>query len=155
MLDPSRVVVTGPLERYSSGFAVELVGAGYLPVARAFQLQLMAHVSRWLASDGLGPDALTGEVVERFLAAHRAAGYTSYLTAKALAPLLGYLRELGVVPPDWRPALSGARRCWTASGSIWSASVGWRRSRRAVTWTWSARSSWRARTMRGRWICGG
>ena len=108
MLDPSRVVVTGPLERYSSGFAVELVGAGYLPVARAFQLQLMAHVSRWLASDGLGPDALTGEVVERFLAAHRAAGYTSYLTAKALAPLLGYLRELGVVPPDRMPVLSGA-----------------------------------------------
>lgn len=108
MLDPSRVVVTGPLERFSSGFAVELVGAGYLPVARALQLQLMAHVSRWLESDGLGPDALTGEVVERFLAARRAAGYTSYLTAKALAPLLGYLRELGVVPPDRMAVLSGA-----------------------------------------------
>jgi site-specific recombinase XerD len=101
-------VVTGPLERYSSGFAVELVEAGYLPVARTFQLQLMAHVSRWLASEGLGADALVGEVVERFLAARRAAGYTNHLTPKALAPLLGYLCELGVVPPDRMPVLSGA-----------------------------------------------
>jgi len=101
-------VVTGPLERYSSGFAVELVAAGYLPVARAFQLQLMAHVSRWLASEGLGSDALAGEVVERFLAARRAAGYTSYLSAKALGPLLGYLRGIGVVPPERAPVLAGA-----------------------------------------------
>jgi integrase/recombinase XerD len=108
VLDPSRVVVTGPLERYSSGFAVELVEAGYLPVARAFQLRLMAHLSRWLAREGLGPDSLAGEVVERFLEARRAAGYTSYLTPKALAPLLGHLRGIGAVPPDRAPVLTGA-----------------------------------------------
>lgn len=108
MLDPSRVVVTGPLERYSTGFAVELVEAGYLPVGRAFQLQLMAHVSRWLESERLGPDSLVGLVVERFLEARRAAGYMSYLTPKALAPLLGYLRGIGVVPPDRAPVLTGA-----------------------------------------------
>jgi integrase len=41
---------------------------------------------------------LTSEVVERFLAERRAAGYTSYVTARAMAPLLGYLRGLGVAP---------------------------------------------------------
>ena len=42
--------------------------------------------------------ALTAPVAEEYLAARRAAGYTAYLTPKALAPLLGYLRELGVAP---------------------------------------------------------
>ena len=42
--------------------------------------------------------ALTVPVAEEYLAARRAAGYTGYLTPKALAPLLGYLRELGVAP---------------------------------------------------------
>ncbi|MDQ3630745.1 MAG: site-specific integrase [Actinomycetota bacterium] len=108
MLDLSRVVVTGPFERYSSGFLVDLVEAGYLPVARTLQLQLMAHVSRWLESEGLGPDALAGTVVERFLEARRVAGYPNHLTAKALAPLLAYLRGIGVVPPDRAPVLTGA-----------------------------------------------
>ncbi|MCA1679930.1 MAG: hypothetical protein LC777_13775, partial [Actinobacteria bacterium] len=43
------------------------------------------------------PSALTGEVAERFLRARR--GRCVDLTgARALDPLLGYLRELGVVP---------------------------------------------------------
>ncbi len=45
-----------------------------------------------------GTEALTGPVVEEYLAARRAAGYTAYLTSKALAPLRGYLRGLGVAP---------------------------------------------------------
>jgi site-specific recombinase XerD len=101
-------VVVGPLERYSSGFADELAGAGYLANSRASQLQLMAHVSRWLHGEGLGPDALGGEVIERFLAARRAAGYTSGLVPKALAPVLGYLRGIGVTPPEHAPLLTGA-----------------------------------------------
>ena len=42
--------------------------------------------------------ALTAPVAEEYLPARRAAGYTAYLTPRALAPLLGYLRELGVAP---------------------------------------------------------
>ena len=37
---------------------------------------LAAHLSRWLAAAGLGTAALTGPVVEAYLAARRAAGYT-------------------------------------------------------------------------------
>jgi hypothetical protein len=37
-------------------------------------------------------------MVEEYLAARRAAGYLAYLTQKALAPLRGYLRGLGVAP---------------------------------------------------------
>src|SRR3954451_5835293 len=98
MHDPSRVRVWGPLEVFAEGFVGELVRLGYRRTPATFQLQLMAHVSRWLQSEGLGAGELTSEVVERFLAERRAAGYTNYVTARALAPLLGYLRGLGVAP---------------------------------------------------------
>ncbi len=42
MKDPSRVHVTGPLERHARGFAAELSRQGYTRVSAAFQLQLMA-----------------------------------------------------------------------------------------------------------------
>jgi integrase/recombinase XerD len=98
MHDPSRVRVSGPLEVFASGFAAELARLGYRRTQIVFQLQLMAHASRWLQREGLGAGELTSEVVERFLAERRAAGYTNYVTARAMAPLLGYLRSLGVAP---------------------------------------------------------
>ncbi|MCA1696204.1 MAG: site-specific integrase [Actinobacteria bacterium] len=55
-------------------------------------------LSRWLTETGLDLAALTDAVVDSFLAARRAAGYTAYLTPKALIPLLGYLRGMGVAP---------------------------------------------------------
>jgi integrase/recombinase XerD len=98
MHDPSRVRVLGPLEVFASGFAAELARLGYRRVPIVFQLQSMAHASRWLQREGLGADELTSEVVERLLAERRAAGYTNYVTARAMAPLLGYLRGLGIAP---------------------------------------------------------
>lgn len=98
MHDPSRVRVSGPLEVFAAGFAAELARLGYRRTPATFQLQLMAHASRWLRAEGLGVGGLTSEVVERFLAERRAAGYTNYVTARAMAPLLGYLRGLGVAP---------------------------------------------------------
>ncbi|HYB29246.1 MAG TPA: hypothetical protein VEF89_21715 [Solirubrobacteraceae bacterium] len=57
----------------------------------------MAHVSRWLAEEGLGREALSPVVVDRFFAARRAAGYSSLLSSRALDSQLAYLRGLGVV----------------------------------------------------------
>ncbi len=108
MHDPSRVRVSGPLEVFASGFAAELVRVGYRRVPIVFQLQLMAHASRWLQRERLGADALTTDVVERFLAERRAAGYTNYVTVRAMAPLLSYLRELGVAPAPSSPTPVGA-----------------------------------------------
>jgi integrase/recombinase XerD len=108
MHDPSRVRVSGPLEVFAAGFAAELARLGYRRVPVVFQLQLMAHASRWLQREGLGADRLTSEVVERFLAERRAAGYTNYVTARAMAPLLGYLRGLGVAPASSPHLVVGA-----------------------------------------------
>jgi site-specific recombinase XerD len=96
------------LEVFASGFAAELARLGYRRTPATFQLQLMAHASRWLRREGLGAGELTSDVVERFLAERRAAGYTNYVTARAMAPLLGYLRRLGVAPPASPRAAVGA-----------------------------------------------
>ena len=113
------VRVAGPLAPYAEGLAGELGRLGFTPSSARLQLQVAAHLSRWLAGAGLGAAALTGSVADRFLAARRAAGYTAYLTPKALGPLLGYLRRLGVAPQPGRPepatgveALLEAYRAW-------------------------------------------
>ena len=111
MWDPSRVQVRGPLEAFAPGFVAELGRLGYSPIGATLQLRLMARVSGWLEVAGLGAAGLTGEVVERFLAERRAAGYRDYVTARALAPLLGYLRSVGVVSAQSRrPPRSAAER---------------------------------------------
>ncbi len=97
MGDPSKVRVTGPLEPYSRGFQIELSRQGYTPNSAGLQLLLMAHVSRWLAGKDLRAAEFTPPAVVEFLNARRAAGYTQYLSSKALDPLVGYLRTLGVL----------------------------------------------------------
>ncbi len=92
--------MTGPLERYAAGFVAELARLGYTGNSASGQMFVMGHLSRWLASEGLDASGLTPQVAERFLVARRKAGYVLYLSPKALAPLLGYLRSLGAVPPE-------------------------------------------------------
>jgi integrase/recombinase XerD len=96
--DPARVRVTGPLAVFAEGFAGELARLGYKPNAAADQLRLMAHLSRWVDAGHHGVAGLTPPVTEAFLAARRAEGYVLWLSPRALAPLLGYLRRLGVAP---------------------------------------------------------
>jgi integrase/recombinase XerD len=95
---PSRVRLTGPLAVFGDGFTGELAWLGYKPNAAADQLRLMAHLSRWMDAGRLEPADLTPEVAQAFLAARRAEGYVLWLSPKALVPLLGYLRRLGVTP---------------------------------------------------------
>src|SRR4051812_11647212 len=92
-----RVRVTGPLEPFGEGFPAELSRRGYAHDSVVLQLQLMAHLSRWLESERLSIAALAGaSEVERFMAVRRAR-YTRHVSPRALAPLLGYLRASGVV----------------------------------------------------------
>jgi integrase/recombinase XerD len=92
----TRVRVCGPLAQYADGFRAVLAERGYAPSSAAGQLQMMAHLSRWLFDHGLDGHGLTPVVVAEFLEARRAAGYKQRLSARAMAPLLGYLREGGI-----------------------------------------------------------
>lgn len=102
MRDPSWVRVAGPLERYAEGFRGELAGQGYSPGAVAVHLQVMGHLSGWLAGQGLSGSALTPAVVDGYVAERRRARCANHRTSRALAPLLGFLRrqEVAPVPPS-------------------------------------------------------
>jgi site-specific recombinase XerD len=100
------VRVEGPLAAYVDGFATELARLGYTPGSAGHLLRLVAHLSRWLEGQQLTAEELTPDVAARFLAARRAAGYSSYVTPGALITLLRYLRSLGVV--DEPPAAAAA-----------------------------------------------
>jgi site-specific recombinase XerD len=70
---------------------------GYTPLTAATHVRLLAHLSRWLAREGVDGSGLTPAVVDAYFAERRAAGYVGHATGRALQPLLGYLQRLGVV----------------------------------------------------------
>jgi site-specific recombinase XerD len=107
MAEVSGVGVPGPLGPFVAGFAAELSRQGYKPQPVGKQLGLVVALSGWLAAEGVAVSALSSDVAEQFCAARRAAGHTNRATVRALDPLLGYLRALGVVPPASSPAPAG------------------------------------------------
>ena len=99
LTNPSWARVDGPLAPYAGGFRVELERLGYTPLTAATHVRLMAHLSRWLAREGVEASGLTPAVVDAYFAERRAAGYAGHVTGRALRPLAGYLRRLGLIPP--------------------------------------------------------
>ena len=107
---PARVQVPGPLEAYAGSFREELSRLGYSSSSAAGHLQLMAHLSRWLADTGLGPSELTVSCAERFAGHRRAASRVHRcLTLQGMGPLLDHLRRIGVVPAPERVNVLGGR----------------------------------------------
>ena len=94
---PSTIRVTGALSPYAAGFREELARRGYTPSSASVRMLLMAHLSCWLKHEDLTAAELTSEVVDQFVRARRAEGRTWLISARALAPLLDYLRALDVV----------------------------------------------------------
>jgi integrase/recombinase XerD len=90
--------MAGPLAAFAPGFSSELVARGYRAGSAAAQLQLMADVSAWLAARGAAPGDLSEALVTRLVDERRASGRCRLFSSRGLSPLLGYLRDLGVVP---------------------------------------------------------
>lgn len=99
--------VAGPLAPFATGFAGELTAQGYTTLSATMQLRLMAHLSRWMTSEGVDVPRLDDAHVGRFLRARRASGYVHYLTPLALRPLIHYLRRLGAIAPPVAAVPSG------------------------------------------------
>ena len=92
------MLITGPLAAFAPGFREELIRRGYRPWPTVKQLQLLAHVSRWLEAHGLQAGDLTAHRVEQFVEDRRASRRSGLVSARGVRPLLEYLRGLGVVP---------------------------------------------------------
>jgi site-specific recombinase XerD len=97
------VVVTGPLASFAPMLRARLQDAGYTPLSTVVVMRLMAHLSRWLESRGLGPGDLSPEVVEDFFGGFRSR-HSWCRSSRSLAPVLAYLRSVGAVP-----AVGGSR----------------------------------------------
>ncbi len=93
-------VASGPLARYAAGYGSWLAARGYSQWAVAHRLWQLELLSRWLERERLEAGELTAGCVEAFVAARRAAGYSSWVTVSGAALPLEYLRERGVVPPE-------------------------------------------------------
>jgi integrase/recombinase XerD len=95
----TKVKVAGVLAPYASGFGRELRSCGYTDVSTAEQLRVMAHLSRWMAREGL--DGLSCEQIAAYCGARRADGYVARLTPGSLGRLQAFLRAQGVLsaPP--------------------------------------------------------
>jgi len=61
---------------------------------------LLADLSDWLSAQGLSTVQLTDEALQEFLWARRVAGRRVGVSGRAVAPILGFLRGLGVTPPS-------------------------------------------------------
>ncbi len=101
-------VVTGPLAEHAGGFRRLLVDQGYARGTIGALMSLTAHVSQWLDDQGsavgaLGSAAEVGRFFER-----RAQGYRARLSPRALAPLLGFLRDRHVIQAAAAPAAAPA-----------------------------------------------
>jgi site-specific recombinase XerD len=94
-----RVLMGGPLAVFAGGFRGELERLGYSVWTIEDQLRVMAHLSGWMDDAGLGVEELTAARAEEFLAYRRACGRAHRCSARALVPLLGFLRGRGVAPP--------------------------------------------------------
>ena len=100
--NPDGVRFAGPLAPLSGELRGEFVRLGYATSSATAQLQLAAHLSRWLQAEGLGTEDLTGPVIERFLATRRR-DYSNLYSMQALEPLLAYLRRVGAAPEPVAP----------------------------------------------------
>jgi len=101
--DPSRVRMSGPVVGFSQDLMDELQTLRYARTTATELMRLTAHLSRWLEGSGLSLAELTPSVIDAFVAERRTS-YVNLSSARALDPIVGYLRRVGAVP-DVAPAV--------------------------------------------------
>jgi integrase/recombinase XerD len=85
------------LAPHAPGYRAWLAERGYRPATVEDHVWLMAHLNRWLTEQDLESAAFDDKAAELFQRSRRER-YSHLTGARALRPLLGYLRCLGVVP---------------------------------------------------------
>src|SRR5215207_9590593 len=98
MNEIGRVRVQGPLAVHADGVRSELSRLGYALGTAENHIRVMAHLSQWMADEGVEPSGLSQDRVEQFFAV-LSMQWKRPPTGRTLAPLLGWLRDRDVVPP--------------------------------------------------------
>ena len=92
-----------PVTALSKGLEEDLRQQGYAASTLWKQRRLLGDLIDWLQGQQLAMGDLSMAQVDRFMADRRAAGVRKLKTRKALGPILGYLRGLGLVPAAETP----------------------------------------------------
>ena len=88
----------GELGRHVEGYREWLARWGYTPATVRGMLKDLGSVGRWMSREGLREVQLDEAAMVTFLVASGAEGRRRVLGPRAMAPLLSYLREVGVCP---------------------------------------------------------
>lgn len=98
LIEPKRRRGKNPVTALSNGLDEDLQRQGYAPGTIWKHRKLLNELSGWLQGQQLAMGELSMAQVDRFMADRRAAGVRKLKTRKALGPILGYLRGLGLAP---------------------------------------------------------
>jgi integrase/recombinase XerD len=111
-----RMQLRGPLAPHASGFRTYLEAAGYSTATTDTNIRVLASVSRWLQSQGLGADGLSPKRLDAFVDARRRSRSKDRPALRSLRPLLRYLGSIGIeaLPDERTPleALLDEYRCY-------------------------------------------
>lgn len=103
VIEPKKKRRKNPVTALSKGLEEDLRRQGYTASTIWKQRRLLNDLIGWLQGQQLAMGNLSMAQVDRFMADRRAAGVRKLKTRKALGPILGYLRGLGLVPAAETP----------------------------------------------------
>lgn len=107
LIEPKKKRGKNPVTALSSGFEEDLRRQGYAAGTIWKQRKLLNDLIGWLQDQQLAMGDLSMAQVDRFMADRRAAGVRKLKTRKALGPILGHLRGLGLAPAAEAPVEDG------------------------------------------------
>lgn len=107
VIEPKKKRRKNPVTALSNGFAEDLRRQGYAPGTIWKHRKLLNELSGWLQGQKLAMGDLSMVQVDRFVANRRATGVRKLKTRKALGPVLGYLRGVGLAPAAEAPLQDG------------------------------------------------
>jgi integrase/recombinase XerD len=107
LIEPKKRRGKNPVTALSSGFEEDLRRQGYAAGTIWKQRKLLNDLIGWLQGQQLAMGDLSMAQVDRFMADRRAAGVRKLKTRKALGPILGHLRGLGLARAAEAPVEDG------------------------------------------------
>src|SRR5258708_34640990 len=121
----AKVRVLGPLALHADGVRSELSRLGYALGTVENHIRVMAHLSQWMADEGVEPSELSQDRVEQFLAVLKRQ-WKRPPTAQTLIPMLAWLGS--AILCRHRPARRRERRsmyCWSGTTIGWLRTEAW------------------------------
>lgn len=92
---------------FASGFWEALGRLGYEDDQARKHMLVLDRLSGWMGERGMTPGELSTQVVDEFFGERRRLGHVWLITPRAAEPLLGFLREAGVLAEPAVPASCG------------------------------------------------